>query len=193
MRPAMRLMVSPLLFVLAFCAAAAAGAQTHLANTTVLIVRHAEKPKEGNSLTPQGFARAQAYTHYFAPFHLDGRPFEINALYAGHDSKNSMRPRLTLEPLSQTLHLPLNTDFQTDDPAALADSLRASSHGDHVLIAWRHGKIPALVTALGGDPAQLIPDAKWPDDVYDWVLILHYDGQGKLAGAQRIQEPKLLP
>ncbi|WP_446745620.1 hypothetical protein [Silvibacterium acidisoli] len=193
MRPALRSFVSSLLFVLAFCASANAWAQDQLANTTVLIVRHAEKPKEGPSLTPQGFARAQAYAHYFAPFHLDGRPFAINALYAGHDSKNSMRPRLTLEPLSQALHLPLNTDFETEAPDALAANLRSSPHGDHILIAWRHGKIPALVTALGGDPAQLIPGSKWPDDTYDWVLVLRYDKQGRLAGEQRIQEPALLP
>lgn len=193
MRLAMRSLLLPFFAVLPLVAAGTATAQNALANTTVLIVRHAEKPKVGNSLTPQGFARAEAYTHYFAPFELDGKPLQINALYAGHDSADSMRPRLTLEPLSHTLHLPLNTDFMTNDPAALADFLRTQPHGDHVLIAWRHKKIPALVEALGGDPAQLLPSLPWPDDVYDWVLVLRYDAQGKLAGEQRIQEPNPLP
>ncbi|GGG90567.1 flagellar basal body-associated protein FliL [Silvibacterium dinghuense] len=188
----MRLFSRSLLSAFIFCAAATAVAQNQLANTTVLIVRHAEKPPEGASLTPQGFARAEAYAQYFAPFHLDGESIAINALYAGHDSKNSMRPRLTLEPLSHALHLPLNTDFTTEDPEALAENLKQTAHGDHVLIAWRHGKIPALVTALGGDPSQLIPGSKWPDDVYDWVVVLRYDAGGKLAHEQLIHEPKLV-
>jgi hypothetical protein len=190
----MSLSLRSLLPALVLCAAAAtASAQNHLANTTVLIVRHAEKPPEGASLTPQGFERAQAYAHYFAPFHLEGKPLEINALYAGHDTKNSIRPRLTLEPLSHALHLPLDTDFSTEVPEELAESLKQTAHGDHVLIAWRHKKIPALVKALGGDPAQLIPGDAWPDEVYDWVIVLRYDQDGKLAQEQLLHEPNLLP
>jgi hypothetical protein len=178
-----------------FCVLAAAAAQApdHLANTTVLIVRHAEKPEEGASLTPAGFARAQAYTHYFNPFLLDGKQLRINALYAGHDTEGSMRPRLTLEPLSHALHLPLDTDYGTDDPAGLADHLRSTSHGDHVLIAWRHKKIPALVEALGGRPSEIIPGDTWPNDVYDWVLVLRFNAEGRLASEQRLQEPQPLP
>ncbi|MFT4114410.1 hypothetical protein [Silvibacterium sp.] len=190
----MRQPLRSLLSAIVLCsAAAAASAQSQLANTTVLIVRHAEKPPEGASLTPQGFARAKAYATYFDPFQLEGKPFVINALYAGHDSKNSVRPRLTLEPLSQALHLPLNTDFSTEDPEALAENLRSATHGDHVLIAWRHKKIPALVTALGGDPAQVIPGDAWPDEVYDWVVVLRFDANGKVAQEQLIHEPNLLP
>jgi len=193
MRPFLRplLMVSLFALFLNTVVARAFG-QNHLANATVLIVRHAEKPAEGSSLTPEGFARAKAYAHYFAPFHLNGESIAINALYAGKDSKGSVRPRLTLEPLSQALQLPLNTEFSTEDPEALAEHLRTTEHGDHVLIAWRHKKIPALITALGGDPAQLIPGEKWPDEVYDWVIVLRYDGAGKLAHQELVHEPQLL-
>ena len=163
--------------------------QNQLANATVLIVRHAEKPESGNSLTPLGFARADKYAEYFRPFKADSEIITIDALYAGADSKGSVRPRLTLEPLSWAMGIPLNTQFPTTDPEALATALRTEPHGRHVLIAWRHSKIPALVKALGADPESLIPNSVWPDAVYDWVLLLHFDAQGRVATQTLIHEP----
>jgi hypothetical protein len=166
---------------------------SQLANSTLLIVRHAEKPEKGNSLTPEGFARAEKYARYFLPFHVDGADLAINSLYAGQDSAGSVRPRLTLEPLSHASGLPLNTQFPTTDPEGLAHALMTSPHGDHVLIAWRHGKIPALLRALNANPTLLLPDGKWPDAVYDWVIYLHYDSQGHLDSQKLIHEPNPLP
>ena len=170
-----------------------AQAQDHLANATILVIRHAEKPKHGRSLTPAGFARAQAYAHYFDPFHWEGHTLHIDALYAGADSAGSMRPRLTLEPLSHALHLSLNTQFRTDDPQPLVNALRTQPHGSHILIAWRHKHIPDLLAALGADPASLLPNGKWPGTVYDWVIYLHYNALGHLVTQRRIQEPEPLP
>jgi broad specificity phosphatase PhoE len=79
----------------------------YLANNTVLIVRHAEKPESGTGLTPLGEARARLYAKYFEPFQEDGLSIPVDCLYAGADSKNSIRPRLTLEPLSKATGLPL--------------------------------------------------------------------------------------
>lgn len=166
-----------------------------MANSTVLIIRHAEKnPESGASLTPEGFARASKYAQYFQPFHADdGSVITLNALYAGQDSKSSIRPRLTLEPLSHASRLPLNTEFPTTDPEGLAHALATTQHGDHVLIAWRHGKIPALLKELHADPMRLLPNGVWPDSVYDWVIFLHYDTQGNLDAQRLIHEPNPLP
>ena len=164
-----------------------------LANATVLIVRHAEKPASGSSLTPDGFARATKYAHYFWPFHIDGADVTPNALYAGQDSASSIRPRLTLEPLSHASGLPLNTEFPTTAPEALANALATTQHGNHILIAWRHGKIPALLKSLHADPNLLLPNGVWPDSVYDWVILLRYDAQGNLETQRVIHEPAPLP
>lgn len=165
----------------------------HLANATVLVIRHAEKPKSGSGLTPEGIARAEKYAHYFHPF-IDGETkVEIDTLYAGADSAESVRPRLTLEPLSHATGIPLNTEFSTNEPEQLARALAETSHGEHVLIAWRHKKIPALLKALGADPAALIPGDVWPDSVYDWVVLLHFDAAGRLDKQQLIHEPSPLP
>src|SRR5579863_1551999 len=101
-----------LAFWIAFLCLPAALAQAEnrdgLRDTTVLIVRHAEKPESGFGLTPAGEERARAYVHYFQNLKIDSQSVKLDALFATADSKNSHRPRLTLTPLSETLHLPLN-------------------------------------------------------------------------------------
>jgi len=59
-----------------------------------------------------------------------------------------------------------------------------------ILICWRHGNIPALLRALGAKPGDLLPRGKWPNSVYDWVILLSYDHDGRLipASARRINE-----
>ncbi len=180
-----------LLAALGLLSAAACTAQqthTNLAGNTVLIVRHAEKPATGTGLTPLGEARAQAYARYFVPFHEEGLSIPIDCLYAGADSTASVRPRLTLEPLSKATGLPLNTEVTTKDPPALVKLLTERPHGAHPLIAWRHGEIPALLEAFGASPTKLLPKGVWPDDVYDWVIVLTFDGEGKLASQTQLQE-----
>jgi broad specificity phosphatase PhoE len=165
-----------------------------LRNVLILIVRHAEKPETGMELTPAGVQRAAAYTNYFRNFTVDSKPLRLDTLFAAADSNNSHRPRLTLEPLSQALGLPLDLRFKAAAPGELAAELRARSHGRQILICWHHGQIPALLQALGADPAKLLPGGKWPDDVFSWVIQLRYDQEGLLIPAEtkRISQ-NLLP
>src|ERR1700742_4481174 len=115
MRPrnTQRFLRSALLVVIALSAPlyAATPGRDYLAGNTVLIVRHAEKPPLGRELTPTGRARAQAYVHYFDPFHDGGLKLRVNALYAGADSADSVRPRLTLEPLRDATGIPLDSSI----------------------------------------------------------------------------------
>jgi hypothetical protein len=167
--------------------------QNYLADNTVLIVRHAEKPEIGVGLTAQGKARSRLYIKYFSPFHEGNLNLPIDSLYAGADSKNSIRPRLTLEPLSKSSGLLLHTDISTKDPQGLVSELERQPHGHHPLIAWRHGAIPDLLSAFGADPEKLLPNGKWPDAVYDWVIVLHLDAHGKLISQQLIHEHLQVP
>lgn len=164
-----------------------------LANSTVLVIRHAEKPEQGSSLTAQGFARAQAYSSYFHPFHFEGSTLEIKSLFAASDQKKSMRPRLTLEPLSQVTGIALNTEFSSDDGQSIVNALRSSPHPQPVLIAWRHGHIPQLLRSFGANPETLLPQGKWQEDVYDLVIVLHFDDRGQLDRQTVVREPKLVP
>lgn len=45
-----------------------------------------------------------------------------------------------------------------------------------------------MLRALGADPKKLLPDAKWPDDVYGWLIELRYDANGRLFASQCLNE-----
>ncbi len=166
----------------------AQSAQNYLANNTVLIVRHTEKPETGTGLTPQGEERARLYAKYFQPFQEDGLSIPVDSLYAGADSKNSVRPRLTLEPLSKSTGLPLHLKVGTKDSALLVTELKTEPHGQHPLIAWRHGEIPTLLKAFGASPEGLLPNGIWPDDVFDWVIVLTTGPDGQVTSVRVVHE-----
>jgi hypothetical protein len=163
-----------------------------LAGTTILIIRHAEKPVSksgGPGLTAAGETRARAYASYFRNFAVDGTPVHIDTLVATADSRSSMRPRLTVEPFSRAIGLPVRQQFEDQDVKGLAGWLASGPSHRTVLIAWHHGKIPRLLSELGADPQSLLPSGIWPPTSYDWVLYLHYGEDGGLAVAKRIVEP----
>ena len=165
-----------------------------LANARLYLVRHAEKPEDGSGLTAAGTARAAAYVGYFRRDPLDGSTLRLTHLFAATDSKKSVRPRLTLEPLAKATHGTLDQRFTDKDPAAFVVDLRSHDYGNRILVAWRHGQIPALLTALGADPARFVPEGKWPDGVYDRVVELWFDARGNLDLAHsRTVAERLMP
>ena len=165
-----------------------------LSDVTVLIVRHAEKPASGTGLSPQGEQRAQAYATYFDPLRLDGQSLLPGRLIATRDSKSSIRPRLTLTPLSQRLGLPIEQPYADADVDKLAKSLRKDNQAPVVLIAWHHGHIDKLIEAFGGDPRAITGRKTWPGDVYDWLVVLRFDAKGRLdASRSQLVQEHLLP
>ncbi|TPM28307.1 flagellar basal body-associated protein FliL [Mesorhizobium sp. B2-3-4] len=177
---------------LVWSAHAAGDTASGLADATVLIVRHGEKPDGGTGLSPAGEARAQAYVAYFQPLMLDGTPFRPDMLVASADSRNSARERLTLTPLAQALKLPIDQRFADKDVKDLVAALASETHGKSILIAWHHGQLGKLIKAFGADPKALLPNGKWPGDVFNWVVVLRFDHTGQLVpGSARIIEEKL--
>ncbi len=150
------------------------------ANATVLIIRHAEKPAFGAGLTPAGEARARGYVGYFRRLRLEGRPVRLDRLVAAAPRPDSDRSRLTLLPLADALRLPIEDGFDGDDIAGVVGWITGHAAGRTVLVAWHHGAIPALVAALGGAPARLLPHGRWPGSVYDEMIVLHFDGRGRV-------------
>ncbi|WP_256752896.1 flagellar basal body-associated protein FliL [Mesorhizobium sp. Mes31] len=158
-----------------------------LADATVLIIRHAEKPDSGMGLSPTGEARAQAYVGYFQHLTLNGVAFRPDTLIATADSPNSARERLTLAPLSQALGIPIDLRFSNKDIAGLVHALTSEAHRKSVLIAWHHGTLPQIIEALGGDPHAVMPDGYWPENVFDAVVVLRYNHDGKfIPGSEQL-------
>jgi hypothetical protein len=159
------------------------------AGAVVLIIRHAEKPEAGMGLSDEGSKRAAAYVAFFPNFKIDGKQAKPTYLFATRDSEKSQRPRLTLQPLSAALHLPLRAEIKNKDFEVLAESLKGAKYGGQtILICWHHGNIPDLLRALGADPARLLPRGTWPENVFGWVVALQYDQEGKLKESLVINE-----
>ena len=154
----------------------------------MLLIRHADKADNGDGLSPAGVARAHAYIDYFKNFKLGSMPVKLDAIFASADSTSSHRPRLTVEPLAQALGLAVDTSFKNKEYQRLVDSLRAGQGSKSILVCWHHGELPALLHALDADPNALLPDGRWPEDEYRWVIALHYGHEGQLLTAQRISE-----
>jgi hypothetical protein len=185
------------LFIAVVCGSAllaVANAQDGPKNGIVLVIRHAENGGKGRSLAPSGAQRAEAYKNYFLNFTVDSKGLEPNAIFAAKDSKQSHRPRLTVEPFAKAAKLKIDARFGNTQSSDLAADLRANQQGKVILICWRHGDIPALLRALGAKPKNFLPNGKWPDSVYDWVILLRYDQDGRLipGSGRRINE-HLLP
>ena len=171
-----------------------AGESSALKNAVVLIIRHAEKPDSGYDLSPAGYQRADAYPGYFKGLAMDSKPLKLDYVFATADSKGSHRPRLTVEPLGRALGLQIDTRFTNKKFQDMVDEIQTKDHGRHILICWHHGEIPNLVRALGADPDKLLPEGKWPNEVFGWMLELRYDENGRLMPGEtkRINE-KLMP
>jgi hypothetical protein len=165
-----------------------------LANAVILIVRHAEKPEEGDNLTPVGEKRANAYVDYFKNYKVDGQPIKYTHIFAATDSKKSHRPRLTIEPFADSIHMKVDQRFTDKNDQAFADDLKAHDYGGHIIVSWRHGGIPELIKDLGADEKKLIPESKWPDSVFDRVIELHFDASGHVSQSQcKMVKEHLLP
>jgi hypothetical protein len=172
----------------------AAVAQDGPKEAAVLIIRHAENGGIGRDLAPRGHERAEAYKNYFLNFTVDSKRLEPGAVLAAKDSKQSHRPRLTVEPFATAAKLKIDTRFGNNQSAELAADLRANHQGKVILISWRHGDIPNLLRALGAKPEDLLPRGKWPGSVYDWVILLSYDKEGRLIpGSSRRINEHLIP
>ena len=145
-----------------------------LANSTVLLVRHAEKPDTGSGLAPMGQARAEGYAAYFPSLPLDTTGYDH--LFASSDSSKSQRPRLTLTPLAEALNMRIEMPYADKDYESLATTLLGSTDytSNNIVICWHHGKILDLADLLLKGQTPPWPK-KWPDDIFGWLLWISYD------------------
>ena len=144
----------------------------------VILIRHAEKPPEGNGLSPKGVERAAA----LAPFFMS-RPEVLQfktpvAIYAQKSTKGrpSERPVQTVQPLADALKLTVQT-FAHNDFATMVDEINAKPEyeGKMVLIAWEHNALVDIARQFGAKDA---PN-DWPGKSFDrcWVITFPKDGK----------------
>jgi len=150
-----------------------------LASSTVLLVRHAEKPVRGKGLSPMGQARAEGYAAYFPSLPLNRPGYDF--LFAASDSHASHRPRLTLTPLADRIGLKVETPYADKNYDAFADLLLGPGDyaGKNIVICWHHGEILQLAKRLLRGtklpPEADWPEPPWPPEVFGWLLWISYD------------------
>ena len=147
------------------------------AETTIVIIRHGEKPALGlGQLTCQGLNRALA----LAPRLLSryGVPVAVYAPNPAQTKKDYgipyayVRPLATIEPLAVRAGLPVNLEWGITDIEPLAERVLARSPGTQV-VAWEHywGEALArhLLSRLGGNPDQV---PRWEDADFDSMFVI---------------------
>jgi hypothetical protein len=172
-----------------------------LANATILLVRHGEKPgdpcakdKKGDvDLSDVGQQRAQLYVQYFETYvattvdNSESAAIKLNDLFAAANSGSSHRPVETLTPLANATGLPFTTDIPDDSYPQLVSELEDPAYDQaNIVVCWHHGKILDLAGQLltaGGQPAPTLTAAStWPDtyvcSVFGWALQIRYDASG---------------
>ncbi|TPX58580.1 hypothetical protein PhCBS80983_g03056 [Powellomyces hirtus] len=169
--------------------------------TTVIIIRHAEKLPWDRGLTPhkdvkaayidnhvlsaKGYERAQAFVAYFQCRQemaalLRARPWGA-VIAQDVDSEGgwgkSERPRETVDPL---MRAPTMKDvpfilYKKSDADHMVNSILSGKYcGKTVLISWCHQMIPELAKQLGIPPSS-VPE--WDKKRFDVTWVLNLDGR----------------
>lgn len=154
------------------------------ADTTIIIVRHGEKPAQGlGQLSCQGFNRSLALapvllSHYGKPVAIYAPNPAVKKVDKGV-SYAYVRPLATIEPLAIRVGLPVNVDWGMADITPLAEALLARTEGTQV-VAWEHHFAEKLakylLTLLGGNPAEV---PAWSDADFDSIYVVNVNGHDK--------------
>jgi hypothetical protein len=152
-----------LLAALGFASLAAAAPDRSL---KVVIVRHGEKPDNGDNLSCQGQNRAlQLPAVLFSKF---GKP-DFTYVPALKLAKGTSHARMfqTVSPMAIKHDLTVNSKFEVDNVAGVAGDVMKQV--GTVLMVWEHSQIPPLAAQLGVSQA-----LKWPGKDFDSIWIVTY-------------------
>ena len=140
----------------------------------IVIIRHGEKPKDGDNLSCQGQNRAlQLPAVLHAKLNIPDTIY-VPALKSDDETKHS-RMFQTISPFAIKYNLPINSKYSADETEKIAKHLFKKD--GLVLMVWEHSAIQALAGALGVNDSP-----QWADKDFDSVWIINYqDGKAILS------------
>ncbi len=143
-------------------------------NLKVVIIRHAEKSKDGDNLSCQGQNRAtQLASVLYQKINKPDFTY-VPALKLDKATKHS-RMFQTVTPFAVKYDLTINSKYAVDDYDDVAKSVLKKE--GTVLMVWSHAEISDLVSALGVDEAPT-----WDDADFDGMWTITYpDGKAVLT------------
>ncbi|KAJ5714057.1 uncharacterized protein N7483_011238 [Penicillium malachiteum] len=139
-----------------------AAASLAVADPTVYLIRHGEKPDDGDGLSSEGLERAQCLRTVFGA----SSSYNIGHIMAQTPQSDGsrQRPYDTVEPLAEDLGLTVDTSCDRDDPGCVKDVVDGYTGSGNILICWEHDALTDIVEKLGDDDA---PD--YPDDSFNII------------------------
>jgi len=140
----------------------------------IILIRHGEKPDDGDNLSCAGINRSLKL-----PAVLKGKFGVPDYIYVptpntGKKTKNA-RMLQTVTPLAAKYNLNINTNYSVDDAQDLARNITNAS--GTVLVVWEHKELAEIATALGIRNA---PDWKANDFDSIWIITFKH-GHASLA------------
>ena len=129
---------------------------------TIMLIRHCEKGKLRSHCSFVGYERAAYLSTLFGDDKRWPAPDQIYALSKGRTHKLNFREVETVQAISDTVHVPINSDYSTDDTKQLSkvlleQLLEGELCGKLILVSWQHSDIPRLAQHLGCGPLQGCP------------------------------------
>ncbi len=155
--------------------------------TTVLLIRHGEKPMDINDshLSQEGLARAAMLAIQIPRLYP-----ALSSLFATAESKHSVRPIETVTPLAIAITLPVSQSLADEQYQDLALALLDGGYaGQTVLVCWHHGKLPELARMLGAQDAP----TTWDGSDFDHIWQLDYAVDGTVRFSDLLQPPVTQP
>jgi hypothetical protein len=143
-------------------------------NLKVVIIRHGEKPKDGDNLSCQGQNRALQLANVLHQKFSIPDTIYIPALKSDSFTKHS-RMFQTISPFAIKYNLPINSKYNADENEKIAKSV--FKREGIVLMVWEHSAINSLTARLGVDDTP-----QWDNSDFDSIWIINYqDGKAKLS------------
>lgn len=148
----------------------------------IVIIRHGEKPDEGDNLSCQGFNRALALPAVLYKKFGTSEGIYVPSINTGK-STSTARMYQTILPFAIKYNLPINSKFNVEDVNGLAVSLLKK--GGSALVIWEHKNIDNLAKALG-----VSSSPKWGADDFDsiWIITVR-DGKATLSMDKESLQP----
>ena len=123
--------------------------------TTILVVRHTERPGQADSLSALGYTRAQILANVAANA-------GVQAIYCSDTRRN----QLTAEPLAKKLGIK-PTIYPAKETDALVARIFAEHEGGVILVVGHSNTVGKIIAAAGGPD---VPDL--PDDEFDKMFVV---------------------
>lgn len=151
--------------------------KAHAVPAQVLIIRHAEEPKNGDHLSKKGQLRARALVPFFLSHPSVNKFGPPVAIFAAAPRKKGKSERAyeTVVPLARRLNIKVDLNYNKLQTTQLVRKILndKSYDGKTVLISWVRETIPFTAYQFGA----LNAPEEWEKDIFDQVWKLEFNNK----------------